>query len=202
VAHLGDGRPFVGHAVIGSNTFFDENGQSYVVTAGIYGAVRQEDGSWLDQLLLERAETTGRIAAAFRAGQGAMIAFRDDGNAQLLLYTSFDNGGSWQASAIEQSAGTGKDPSLGFLSDGTLIAAYAHCTDDNTGGDTCSAAQDGVRIAARAANATQFTRFTFRGDSEDADGIFPNMAIAADDTIAVASFSSSGNIVVQRFRKQ
>jgi hypothetical protein len=201
VALTADGRVIAGYATIGTGIFDDGNGGTVTISPGIYAAIEQEDGTFKEKALLARGATSGRVAAAFHPALGAAVAFRDDNGSQLLLYTSFDDGETWRAAAIEQSQGTGRNPRLGFLSDGTLVAAYSHCKDGAGGGDLCNAEQDGVRISLRPPGETSFSKFTFRGDDEDQDGIGADMRIAADDTIVVSSFNAStARIVVERFR--
>lgn len=201
-----DGAVLVGYQTLGNTTVYDDpaagTGPAHDVKDGIYASVSQSDGTFTETMLYERASTTGRVATAHRAGVGYFVAWKDEGTDQLLLYTSVDDGATWTAGYIEQTGNTGKDPSIGFLSDGTFVAAYGHCKDSDDGTQFCSQAEDGVRIAFREPGGG-FVRKAFRGDDEDVDGTNADMAIAADDTVVVMSFNASAaRIVVQRFQKQ
>lgn len=198
-----DGTVMSAYATIGNARVIDpDTGADYIIDEGIYASVQQEDGTWSEQLLLEEGSTSSRIATAYREGAGYAVAWRDDGLRQLFLYTSVDGGESWTPGFIEQTGNTGKDPSIGYLSDGTLVAAYSHCKDRDDGSAFCSQAEDGVRIAFREPGGP-FVRKTFTFDDEDADGTNTDMVITPDDTVVVMSFNaSSSRIVVQRFQKQ
>lgn len=198
-----DGKVMSAYATIGNARVIDPaTGGDYIVNEGIYASTQQDDGTWSEVLILEEGETTGRISTAYREGSGYALAWRDDGLRQLFLYTSVDGGASWTPVAIEQTGNTGKDPAIGFLSDGTLVAAYSHCKDRDDGSAFCSQAEDGVRLTFREPGGP-FVRKTFTFDDEDNDGTNTDMVIAQDDTVVVMSFNTStARIVVQRFQKQ
>ncbi len=199
-----DGRVMTAYATIGNARVVDpeDTSNDYIIDEGIYASTQQDDGTWSEVLIMEEGASSGRVTTAYHPDAGFALAWRDDGLRQLFLYTSVTNGETWNEGAIEQTSNTGKDPAIGFLSDGTLVAAYGHCKDRDDGSQFCSQADDGVRIAIREPGGP-FIRATFKGDDEDIDGTNVDMAIAPDDTVVVMSFNAStARIVVQRFQKQ
>jgi len=118
-------------------------------------------------------------------------ANRSDGTDQLRRLQSVDEGETFTFEAPERLSITGFSPTLGFLSDGTLVLAYQHCRDVDDGSEICSAREDGVRVTWRGPGATEFQKHTFLGDDEDIEGIAVDMTITPDDVITTLSFHGS-----------
>lgn len=176
-----DGRTVIGHQLIGNN----------IQDEGVYANVEQADGTFIETLLFENPEVSGRIAVG-ASTQGLFIAMRDDSTDQLVMFESFDDGATWPSFVpVEQLSVTGLNPEIGFLSDETLVLAYGHCRDVDDGTELCSPSEDGVRISWRAPGATQFNKKTFLGDDEDSEGLAVDMAVTSDDVVTTLSFNAS-----------
>ncbi len=192
-----DGIVVMGHNVIATNQFVDENNRPFTVQDGLYAEVRLTDGTVRSSQLVRRARTTSRVATGAFPGKGLFVATHEQGNEQLLLFNSVDQGQNWTPTPVEQLGRTGRHPNILFLDDGTLVMAYGHCRDDTTQ-TQCSKSGDGVRVAKLGAN-NRFTRFTIPGDSEDLEGISTHAAVSGAREIVVASLNSSQNkIIVHR----
>jgi hypothetical protein len=199
----GDGRVVIGHEVIGSHSFNGAPEHS----KGIYVAVEQSDGTWLNNALQAQATTDSRISVA-ESETKILAAFHNSSSEQLLLWSSSDEGATWSAEGIEEVSRTGASPTIGTFSDGTLFAAYGHCRDVNTG-DGCDTAQDGIRVTTRRPGDTFFKKQTFTGDPEDRDGANTVARVLPDDTLFVMSLtfpisdagSPNRHIKIQRFTR-
>jgi hypothetical protein len=175
-----DGRTLIAHQLIGNN----------IQDEGVYANVEQSDGTFLETMVIENPEVSGRVAAG-ASDSGLYVVLREDGTDQLFMFHSVDDGATWPFVAVEQLSVTGLNPQLGFLSDGTVVVAYGHCRDVDDGTELCSPSEDGVRVAWRDVGATQFNKATFLGDDEDSEGLNVDMAISADDIITTLSFNAS-----------
>ncbi len=208
VAYLPDGRVVVGHGVIASNDFPDENGGTYTVPEGIYVVTEQLDGTFLSTMVQTQSHTDGRVAVAASA-TSIYAAFHDDNGGAVVLWTSTDDGATFTPGELETGqAKSGTDPGLGVFSDGTIIAVYGHCA-NSIASDGCVTAQDGVRVSTRRPQDPSFLKQVFKGDDEDTDGKNADFVLLPDDTFVTLSVtfpitaanSSSRTVVIQRFSR-
>ncbi len=189
-ASIGDDDTVViGHSLLGNNQFLDDDGTPYVVADGIYAEVRLTDGTVRSSLLLPGVGTTSRVATATRAGRGHFVAVHERGDEQLLLFRSVDDGLSWTPAPVEQLGRTGRDPSIMFLDDDTLVLAYGHCRAD-ANQEVCDARADGVRLAVETP-AGRFVRWTIPGDAEDLEGALPHAVVSGAREVLVAHRNTS-----------
>ena len=189
-----DGTIVMGHAVIANNQFVDEDNQPFVVEDGIYAEVRLPDGTLRSSQLMRRTATASRVATGTFPGRGHFVAVHQRGDEQLLLFSSRDNGQTWTPSPVEQLGRSGRDPSLVFLDDGTLVLAYGHCRDDANQA-SCVARSDGVRLAKQESSG-RFTRFTIPGDAEDLEGVGVDAARSGARELVVAHLNTSRNALL------
>jgi hypothetical protein len=189
-----DGLVVMGHGVIGNNQFIDEDERTFVIEDGLYAEVRLPDGEIRSSQLIRRARTTSRVATGAFAGQGLFVAVHEAGDEQLLLFRSSDQGTTWEPSPVEQLGRTGRDPSLVFLDDGTLVLAYGHCRDDQNQ-ESCSASSDGVRLA-KLGSGGRFERFTITGDPEDLEGVGAKAAQSGARELVIAHLNTSLNTII------
>ena len=198
-----DGRVFVGQDTLASNHLSDPNGgPSFDLEEGIRMDTQQTDGTWVETLVFPRGSVTTGVSVAAN-DTGLWAVFKEDGTKQLILVHSVDDGATFTTEIPERLSITGSYPSIGFLSDGTLVLAYGHCNDD-THAAGCDPKQDGVRVTWRTDPlATTFSSHTFKGDDEDSDGTRTDMAIDADDNIVLFSYNpTQSQVFVQRVKKQ
>jgi hypothetical protein len=184
-----DDTVVIGHSLLGNNQFLDDDGAPYVVADGIYAEVRLTDGTVRSSLLLPGVATTSRVATATRAGRGHFVAVHERGDEQLLLFRSVDDGLSWTPAPVEQLGRTGRDPSIMFLDDDTLVLAYGHCRAD-ANQEVCDARADGVRLAVETP-AGRFVRWTIPGDAEDLEGAMPHAVVSGAREVLVAHRNTS-----------
>lgn len=178
------GRVITSHEILGSNVFPDGEGGSYTVGAGLYVAVEQTDGSYLEVQLVDRKETDYRVAVGWHASLGWVAAYHDKDADDLVFWVSSDDGATWTAEPVDQIGLTGRSPQLGFLGDGTPVLAYRYCGGPTDG--TCNPAVDGVRVAVRQGSSV-WKKQDLGGDDEELEGLEIDMAVGADDNIAIVS---------------
>lgn len=179
------GRVITSHEILGSNTFPDGEGGSYTLSSGLYVAVEQTDGSYLEKPLIDRKETDHRIAVGWHASVGWVAAYHDTDADDLVFWVSDDDGATWEAEPVDQVGFTGRSPQLGFFADGTVVIAYRYCGGPSDG-SACNPSVDGVRVAVREARSS-WKKQTFLGDDEEMEGLELDMAVGADDTLAIVS---------------
>lgn len=188
------GRVIASHEILGSNVFPDGEGGSYTVGAGLYVAVEQADGSYLEKALVDRKQTDYRIAVGWHASIGWVAAYHDKAADDLVFWVSTDDGATWAAEPVDQVGLTGRSPQIGFLSDGRPVVAYRYCGGPSAG--TCQAAVDGVRVAVREGPGV-WKKQDLGGDDEDFEGFEIDMDVGDDDTVAIASLNgASGRVVL------
>src|SRR5215211_8057753 len=146
---LADGRGVILREVVGTNEFTDGNGGTYEVNKGIYVAVEQTSGTWIDTIVVPSATTDSRVSITV-VEDTIYLVYHHAETEQLTVYKSEDEGVTWAAdSPIEEGfSRTGADPTIGAFSDGTLFVVYGHCKDD-TDDSGCASSEDGVRIATK-----------------------------------------------------
>lgn len=192
IAFGANGRVIIGHQVIANNVFVDGQGQQYSVPKGLYVAVEQADGTFLDQPLVEDTLTDDRVAVGYHPSFGWGAAYHDADQDDLHFWWSDDDGATWTFEAVDQLGLVGSSPALGFLSDGTPVIAYGYCgrpTDD-----ACNRTVDGVRVALR--KDSGWVHEQLPGNDEQLEGAEIDMAVAADDTLVVVSHNTSRNRAV------
>ncbi len=119
-----------------------EEGSPYSWLRGIYLVQEGEEGDWTNTHIADII-VDQRLAAAYTEADGYVIAYNLGG--QLAAYHSAE-GTSFQNRIVDQAGRNAVSPSAGVDSEGRIVIAYARCS--QSPGSSCSAAQDGVRLAA------------------------------------------------------
>lgn len=193
IAYGAGGRLILGHEVTGNNIFPDGQGGSYTLASGLYVVVEQDDGSFLEVPLNDRASTDHRVAVGHHPSVGWAAAYHDGGSDDVVFWTSTDEGATWIPEPADQVGLTGRSPQLGFLADGRPVLAYRYCGGPADG--TCNPAVDRVRVAVRQA-AGSWTKQDLDGRDEELEGLEVDMAVGADGRLFVISRNATREMPV------
>jgi hypothetical protein len=168
--------------VQGTNTFGGaDGGANYQVVPGLYVAVEQSGGGYLEQNAVSGASAEHRASITHASSTGWSVAFQDSANAELSYVYSLNEGQSWQKETIATGAGTGRWPTIFSAADGEPAVVFSHCSSGST--TVCDSGVSGVRVAKRIAGTWNVWEISG--------------APAATDTAALAAFElSDGSAMV------
>jgi hypothetical protein len=192
VAFGPDDRVIIGHEVISNNQFLDADLTPYTWNKGIYVAVEQADGTFLDTLIADGVQTDHRVTVGHHESLGFAAAYNDRVSEDLIFWLSVDDGASWTPEPVDQLGLVGQSPALAFLSDGTPVIAYRFCA--SAGSATCNRAVDRVRLAIRTSSG--WKKQDMPQNDEENEGIDIALAVAPDDTIVVASQNATRGVII------
>lgn len=131
---------------------------------GLWVTRSADGGSTWEQVRLFSAPLINRVSATFDPDGALTIAYYDPGRglpvlARLTDPDAFDSAANgWTQETFGDSRyDEGYEPSIAFDADGTLAAAYYRCARTDVSLGSCSAADDALVFAYRAAGDSEFT---------------------------------------------